>query len=328
MRVGVIGGGGMGQNHVRVLRNAGADLAGVADAMPGRAQQVGARMGVAAYPDVRSMLEDPAVEAVTIAVTTEAHAEVALAAIAAGKHLLVEKPLASTSKEAKDLVDAARRAGVVLATGHVERFNPVVEWAREATRKNQFGDIVGLQATRVGPMPPRATPEGVIHDLAVHDIDVVRYITQRDVQRVTAVSKLGGPAGTRGDHSTLVLDLGDGIAACLVSSWLTPMKVRKLAVTCKEGYLELDYIQQVGEVSHGHAKIDPTNLFDSPWEYEVRRFPMRRAEPLQIELMDFLEAAANGRAPRCTGEDGLRAVQVAEAAIESVARGQSVAGAS
>jgi predicted dehydrogenase len=174
LKIGVIGVGVMGSNHARVLSEmAGVTLVGVAD--PDRAQRdlVGRNLGCAVFADLEGLIAS-GVEAVTIAAPTHLHHDLALACIARGLHVLVEKPIAPTVEEGRAIVAAARRAGVTLMVGHVERFNPAVESIKRAIKGQ---NILSIAITRVGPFPPRMSNVGVVIDLAVHDIDLIRWFT-------------------------------------------------------------------------------------------------------------------------------------------------------
>jgi UDP-N-acetylglucosamine 3-dehydrogenase len=168
LRIGVVGVGTMGSNHARVLAGlSGVRLMGVADPDPAQRELVNRALGCPAVSDLDSLLKF-GVDAVTIAAPTHLHREIALACIARGIHVLVEKPIASTVEEGHDIIRAARRADVTLMVGHVERFNPAVQAIKEAIRGE---NILSIAITRVGPFPPRMSNVGVVIDLAVHDID-------------------------------------------------------------------------------------------------------------------------------------------------------------
>src|SRR5450756_1612736 len=174
LRVGVVGVGVMGSNHARVFIGLpGIELVGVADPDRKQADFVARTLGCAAVADVGELL-DLNVDAITIAAPTHLHRDIALACTARGVHILVEKPIASSVEEGNEIINAARRAGVTLMVGHVERFNPAVEAIKEALRNE---DILSIAITRVGPFPPRMSNVGVVIDLAVHDIDLIRWFT-------------------------------------------------------------------------------------------------------------------------------------------------------
>ena len=203
VKVGVIGVGSMGQNHARVLSELG-DLGGVADPDTKAGGAVGNRFTVSYFPDYKALLKEK-IEAVSICVPTSLHFKVAMDAIAAGKHLLVEKPMCESVRDAERLVKAARGAGVVLAVGHIERHNPVVESARRHLAAGTWGDLITAGARRVSNFPDRIRDVGVIMDLAIHDIDVLRYLIGKPDKSLRALlpqkpkkAAPGRPARTRG----------------------------------------------------------------------------------------------------------------------------------
>ncbi len=174
LRVGVVGVGIMGCNHARVFADLpGVKLIGIADPDATQREFVSGALGCAAHRDVEQLL-DSGLDAVTIAAPTHLHRDLALACIRRGVHVMVEKPIASTVEEGQAIISAAKRAGVGLMVGHVERFNPAVEAIKNAIRGE---DILSIAITRVGPFPPRMSNVGVVIDLAVHDIDLIRWFT-------------------------------------------------------------------------------------------------------------------------------------------------------
>src|SRR6202051_1218677 len=177
LRLGVVGVGVMGYNHARVLAEMpGVKLVGVADPDDKQADFVIRSLGCAAVPDTAHLIR-LGVDAVSIAAPTHLHRSIALTAIGHGIHVLVEKPIASTVEEGREIIAGARRARVTLMVAHVERFNPAVQAIKEAIREE---DILSIAITRVGPFPPRMSNVGVVIDLAVPDIDLIGWVTGSD----------------------------------------------------------------------------------------------------------------------------------------------------
>ncbi|TMD37691.1 MAG: Gfo/Idh/MocA family oxidoreductase, partial [Chloroflexi bacterium] len=190
IRVGVIGVGAMGRNHARVLHDlANVELAGMADQDAATAQQVGVATGTRGYQSYQELLERERPQAVVVAVPSDAHHPVVLDALAAGCHVLVEKPIAATVEQADDLVRAASKAKKVLAVGHIERYNPAVLELKRRLEEGQLGRVFQLHARRLGPFPRRVRDVGVVVDLATHDLDVMRYLTGTEIVRVYAETK-------------------------------------------------------------------------------------------------------------------------------------------
>ncbi|MGE3992786.1 Gfo/Idh/MocA family oxidoreductase, partial [Pseudorhodoplanes sp.] len=217
LRVGVVGVGIMGANHARVFAGLpDVQLIGVAD--PNRAQRdlVTRVLGTPAVDNLDALLEMD-IDAVTIAAPTHLHHEIALKCIARGLHILVEKPVASTVEEGRDIIGAARRAGVTLVVGHVERFNPAVQAIKQALAGE---DILSIAITRVGPFPPRMSNVGVVIDLAVHDIDLIRWFTDSEIVEVQP--QLSSAIAERGDIALLQFRTASGVLAHINTNWLTP----------------------------------------------------------------------------------------------------------
>ena len=185
-KVGVIGVGSMGQNHARIYSELG-NLVGVYDAFPESAQRVAKRLGTTPYASVEELLAK--VDAVSICTPTTTHFEVAQKAIELGKAALVEKPFTGEEDLARKLCELAEEHKVTLASGFVERFNPVVHVTKKALSSGRFGKLVSMGSRRVSSFPSRIRDVGVIKDLAIHDVDVIRYLTGLEVRSIYA---LGG----------------------------------------------------------------------------------------------------------------------------------------
>lgn len=322
LRVGVIGVGSMGQNHARVYSEI-ADLAGIADPDEAAGRAVCSRLRTPYFPAHHELLEKE-LDAVSICVPTEHHGKVALDAIRAGVPALVEKPLAASLAEAREIVDAAEAAGVPLAVGHVERHNPTVAAVKGHLDRGEFGDLITVSARRVSSFPSRVRDVGVVMDLGVHDIDILRYLVGSPV---ASVYSLGGRKVHESfeDHANLLLRFGNGVTGFVEVNWLTPMKVRMLSLTCLKNFVEVDYMDQTVTVSSSTlGPLDPFNLFHIPLEYHTQRIQVRREEPLRRELQDFLDAVERGRPPLVTGTDALETLRIAEAAAESARKGTVV----
>jgi UDP-N-acetylglucosamine 3-dehydrogenase len=321
LRVGVIGVGSMGQNHVRVYSEI-AELIGVHDAMNDQSRKVAQRFNVGSFDNLDDLLEK--VDAVSLCATTSAHFEMAKRVIAKGISLLVEKPFTGDSAKAEELTRLAEREGVTLAAGFIERFNPVVEVTKEAVGKGRFGKVVSVASRRVSSFPARIRDVGVIMDLGIHDIDVIRYMTGAEPVSVYA---LGGKFQNPNfeDYANLLLEMDDGSVAFVEVNWLTPMKVRKVSLTCSEGFAQLDYTDQSLEFSSStFSNMDPGDMFRLPLEFDVRRVSVKKEEPLKNELESFLAATEGHGRPGVDGRDAVRNLRVCEAAQESLRTGAKV----
>jgi len=264
------------------------------------------------------------VDAVSVCTPTAYHHDVAKKVISQGRSLLVEKPFTGSSKTALQLMETARAKGVVLASGFIERFNPIVTVARSAVQEGRLGDIISISSRRVSSFPSRIRDVGVIMDLGIHDVDVIRHITGKEVLSVYAV---GGRYQNTDfeDNANLVLEMEGGIHGSVEVNWLTPMKVRKVTMTCSAGFAQLDYTDQSMELSTTKVQeIDPSDMFRIPLEYDVRRISVKKEEPLKRELTDFLDAVEKGKEPKVSGADAVKNLRVCEAALESLRTGTKV----
>jgi UDP-N-acetylglucosamine 3-dehydrogenase len=302
LNVGVVGVGAMGHNHVRVYtRLKNANLMAVSDLMKGTLAEVSKKYNTVGFVDYDNVLKMPEIDAVSICVPTTYHYEVVMSAIEQGKHVLVEKPIAFTLKEAKDMVKAARKQGVKLATGHVERFNPAVLEAKKLLREKLIGEVVSVSAKRVGPFPPRIKDVGVTIDLAIHEVDVMAYLMD------SPVSKVYAHVGSRlekceyEDHAEIMMEFYNNAIGMLEVNWLTPYKKRQLEVTGTDGIISLDYIDQTVEIFGKNA----------------RNVRVPHHEPLMVELESFLNAIMLDEKPKITGEDGIHALKTVLAAMKS-----------
>jgi hypothetical protein len=298
-----VGVGVMGSNHARVFAEiAGVKLVGIADPDPSHREFVGHALGCKAYGDVSELLA-AGVDAVTIAAPTHLHHDIALKCIRAGAHVLVEKPIASTAEEARDIIAAARRAGVTLMVGHVERFNPAVEAIKDTIRGE---DILSIAITRVGPFPPRMSNVGVVIDLAVHDIDLIRWFTDSDITEVQP--QLSNAVAEREDIALLQFRTASGVLAHINTNWLTPFKARTVIVATRDKYVSGDLLTRQVTECYG---------FQPDGSYSMRHLSVGHAEPLRAELLSFVHAIGDGRTPPVTGEDGLASLEIAIACLEN-----------
>jgi predicted dehydrogenase len=297
LRVGVVGVGVMGSNHARVLAGlSGVSLAGVADPDRNQAELVGRALGCPAVASVDALL-DLKPDAVTIAAPTDLHHQVALQCMARGVHVLVEKPIASTVEEGREIVAAARRAGVTLMVGHVERFNPAVEAVKAAV---QGENILSIAITRVGPFPPRMSKVGVVIDLAVHDIDLIRWFTDSEIVEVQP--QLSSAVAEREDIALLQFRTASGVLAHINTNWLTPFKARTVIVATRGKYIMGDLLTRQVTECFG---------FQPDGSYSMRHLSVGHSEPLRSELTAFVEAVRTGSPPPVTGEQGVASLDIA-----------------
>lgn len=314
VKMAVIGAGSMGANHIRVINNLpGAELIAVIDQDVARA-----RTAVGKGPvEILSSIDDisPEVEAAVVAVPTAGHIAVASALARRGVNLLVEKPLASTVNEAEDLVATAESSGVILAVGHVERFNPAIY---ELPRL--LDQPVHFEASRISPFTPRVG-DGVIFDLMIHDIDIVCSLTGPNaiVSDVTGVARI--VKGDTEDIASVTMAFTSGHTATFNTSRLGQTKIRTLEITQSESAISVDLLRQDITISrmsqHEYLSDDGATRHRQSNVVEIP-FLETRGEPLALELVNFIESVRQGTAPHVDGTAGARAVQIAQRAVDSV----------
>ncbi|MFX0169273.1 MAG: Gfo/Idh/MocA family oxidoreductase [Candidatus Hodarchaeota archaeon] len=300
--VGVVGVGAWGKNHARVFSELDkANLIAIVDRDNDRARTLAKRFNTQHFSDVDDLLRLEDVDAITICTPTVTHADIALQAIEAGKHILVEKPMTDTVQQAHRIIDAAKSAKSILMVGFVERFNPSVQTAVEVIDEGNIGELVLGSARRLGPfVPERVADIGIIKDLAIHDIDIARYMVKQEATSVYAIA--GSLYHKYEDHANLVIRFDDKPTFFIECNWLTPHKLRGLNITGSRGVLSLDYISQ--EVSLG------TNQW-------IQKSTASWDEPLKHELTHFIQSVAQQQEPLTSGRDGLEALKIAEAALVS-----------
>jgi predicted dehydrogenase len=301
----------MGSNHARVLSEmAGVDLVGVVDPDRKQGEHVARTLGCAEFGDLDALIRS-GVDAVTIAAPTHLHHDLALTCIAHGIHVMVEKPIAPTVEEGRAIVAAARRAGVTLMVGHVERFNPAVESIKRAIKDQ---DILSIAITRVGPFPPRMSNVGVVIDLAVHDIDLIRWFTDSEIVEIQP--QLSSAVAEREDIALLQFRTASGVLAHINTNWLTPFKARTIHVATRDKYLIGDLLT---------LQVTECFGFQPDGSYSMRHLSVGYAEPLRAELLAFVNAIRSGRPPAVTGEEGVASLEVAIRCLDAGAATRSAA---
>jgi predicted dehydrogenase len=300
-KVGVIGVGHMGQNHVRVYSEMpGVDLAGVFDADDEQAALIAEEYGTTAY-SMDDLLE--VVDMVSVAVPTRFHASIARDCIDAGVDLLVEKPFVDDLEVGRELVRRAKEAGVTLQVGHIERFNPAITALSDIVADL---DIIAIEAHRLGPPINRDLGDSVVMDLMIHDVDIILSLVDAEVESVSAL-------GTRDtQYADAQIKFDDGTVVSLTASRLTQRKVRTLSVTADECRVDVDYISQSVDIHRNSLPEYIKQNGELRYRHEsiVEQPMVEKNEPLRDELTAFVQAAMDKTTPRVTGEDALRAIEV------------------
>jgi predicted dehydrogenase len=316
MRTGVVGAGGLGFHHIRILRDMqGPDFAGFFDSRPERAEQVSRELGVTAFPTLDALLD--VVQAVTIVVPTPAHFAVAQQVLARGIHAMIEKPIATSLEEADAMLALARANGALVQTGHVERFNRAIRAALPYVDAPRF-----IESDRLAPFNPRGADVAVVLDLMIHDIDLVHTLVGG---KAASVSAVGVPVLTPFvDIANARLTFDSGAVANITASRVSRERMRKLRIFQQSGYLSLDLGSGEGEFFRMRGDIDIAALAAAPLALEqfVERIPLRadEGEPLRLEFESFL-AAVRGESPiAVTGEAGREALAVALQIVKDIER--------
>ena len=324
-KVAVVGVGHLGRHHARILAEMPeVELVGVVDGRPQQAQAVAEACRTRAFADYRDLLDE--VDAVSVAVPTSAHREVAGAFLDRGIPTMVEKPLATTLLEAEQLVGLSEKSGALLQVGHIERFNPALSALESLAFRPKY-----ITAERLGTYTFRSTDIGVVLDLMIHDIDLLLSMVASPVKSVAAVG-----VSVFGDHEDVAnarVEFEDGTVANLTASRASFQAVRKMRLYGPEGYVGLDFAARQGTIirpserlRRGEIDLDGLDLTQAAAVKErifgkilrVDQVQGEGREPLALELEDFIQAVRTGSRPRVTGLDALRAVRLADQVLQSL----------
>jgi predicted dehydrogenase len=292
VKVGVAGVGHMGKEHARIYSELQeAELVGVHDSNPDTARKIAAKCKTRAFGSLEEMVD--AVDAASIVTPTSTHLAIAEPFLKRGKHVLVEKPIAMDTEEARKLVDLAEKHGAKLAVGHVERFNPVLVALEERLGRPRF-----IEAHRLSPYPGRSTDIGVVMDLMIHDLEIILHLVRSPV---TSVDAVGVPVLSKGeDIANARIRFANGCVANLTTSRISPEKLRKIRVFQDDAYLSLDYMKQEGEI---YKRLDGKITRD--------KIPVMKGEPLKNQLAEFVMNVRENTDPRVAGAHGFEALKLA-----------------
>lgn len=297
LRVGVIGVGHLGKHHARILSAMpGVELVGVADKNLGRATEIASEYRTRPSLDPRELMGK--VDAVTVAVPTETHLEIARPFLLSGVPTLVEKPMARSLAEADELIAAAAKAGTLLAVGHTERFNPAVVAASALIDDPRF-----IEVHRLGTFPERSLDIDVVFDVMIHDLDVILSLVKSEVESIDAVGV--AVLTKRFDIANVRVRFKNGCMANLTASRISRERVRKIRFFQHDAYISIDYADQKVE------RFTLNRLLGIP-KIDGGDVPVERDEPLARELADFVDAVKTGRRPLVDGEQGRRALALAD----------------
>ena len=310
LKIGVVGVGFWGSNHVRVLRELeSVEMKAVCDIDLEKAKNVAKKFGVPKYyQNLDDMLNREELDAVTVCTPSVSHAEIAVRILESGLNVFVEKPLASNPDGCLRIIDAAKSNNRFVMTGFIERFNPAVSKAIELLKAGEIGEVIMSHARRIGWWPLRIGDVGVVKDTAIHDIDLTRYIFGQEPAGVYA---RGGSLRHRfEDHVQAMMIFEDeSRVAFIEANWLTPRKKREMLITGNEGVISIQFLTQVISLEKADVVIEPI---------------LKWKEPLRIELSHFIESLLSRKRPLVDAIDGTKAVIIAESILESMKKNRPI----
>jgi len=292
IRCGVVGVGHLGQHHARIYAALSAcDLAGVYDVNATQANEIATRYGCAAFDSLEALSK--ACDAVSVVTPTDRHCEVALTLLQKTCHLLIEKPLCVNQNEAERILSAAHQSGSIVQVGHIEHFNPVMDFLEGAVNKPQF-----ITADRLAPYNIRGTEVGVVLDLMIHDIGIIIELVKSPITNIESVGV--NVLSQTEDIANARLTFENGCVANINTSRVSQKKVREIRVFQPATYLSLDFMNQRGHL----LRKDGLNLTKED-------IPIEKEEPLMSELASFVNCATHYQEPKVSGLQGKSALEVA-----------------
>lgn len=324
LKVGVVGTGHLGKLHTKMFKSIdNCELIGIFDSNPGQVKIVSEEFGVQSSDSLEHLLNN--VDAVSIAATTTAHFQIAKKCFEKGIHVFIEKPITATIPEAEEIVEIAKQKGLILQVGHIERFNPALVSMEKYMLEPKF-----IQTDRLAQFNPRGTDVAVVLDLMIHDIDIILSLVKSDVKEVHA-----NGVAIVSDHLDIAnarLQFENGAVANVTASRISQKKMRKMRIFQQDGYIALDFITGTAEmfklqslneetlpsqISFGEIGVGDKKkrlVYEQPQQKEINA--------LQYELQLFVNSVLNNQQPTVTGEDGLRALKVAEIIIKKIDESQ------
>ena len=308
-KLAVVGVGGWGKNHARVLHEIGA-LAAVCDSDIVRSKEIADRYRVKCYSSLDEMLDtESTLDGCLVCTPTKSHYTIAKKIMEKEINVFVEKPLSFSSTECEELIAATERKKVILTSGYIERFNPAVQDVKEIIEKKTYGDLLMMEFHRENRMPIHITDIGIIYDTSVHDIDTAMFLF--DARPDVVFARAGKKIHTYEDFATIMLGFSDHKVAIIASNWITPKKVRRFSAVCMDGIITGDFITQEVKIDEEGSTIIP------------RR--QKFQEPLTLELKSFVDAI-DGKVSKqfVSAMDATNVTKIAEAALLSSNTGSPI----
>jgi UDP-N-acetylglucosamine 3-dehydrogenase len=308
LKIAVIGTGGWGKNHVRVLSDLGV-LCAICDSDEDRVLRISKKYKINSYSNLKELFEkEPDLDACIVCTPTKTHFSIALEIIKRKINVFVEKPLSFSSVECEELTKLSKRYGVVLTSGYVERFNPAIQDLKKIIEENTYGELLMMEFHRENRMPLHIKDVGIIYDTSVHDIDTALFIF--DSKPTVVFARSGKRFHSSEDFATIMLGFQDQKVAIIASNWITPKKVRRFSAVCSEGIITGDFITQEIKIDDETKTVIPRRQFQ---------------EPLTLELENFLQAVSGKKTKFLVSpEDATAVTKIAEAALISSNTGAPV----
>jgi UDP-N-acetylglucosamine 3-dehydrogenase len=309
-KLAIVGVGGWGKNHARVLHDLGS-LVAICEIDLQRGKEIADKYGTRLYSSIDDMLDkERKLDACLVCTPTKTHSIIAKRIMEKGINVFVEKPLALSSKECEEMMDIAEKKKVILTSGYIERFNPVVQEVKRLIDCSKYGDLLMMEFHRESRMPSHVKDVGIIYDTSVHDIDTAMYLF--DSKPIVVFARTGKKFHSFEDFATIMLGFEDQRVAIIASNWITPKRVRRFSAVCTDGIITGDFISQEIRIDDMDATTIPRREFK---------------EPLSVEITSFLDGVAgtqNSVNPLVSSIEATRVTKVAESAILSSNTGSPI----
>jgi UDP-N-acetylglucosamine 3-dehydrogenase len=301
VKIGIIGVGGWGKNHSRVLHDFGV-LTSICDMDKIKAKNMATRYNVNYYGSIDDMIDTESLDACLVCTPTKTHYPVATKLMEKGINVFVEKPLSYSSKECEEMIQIAKKNKISLTCGYIERFNPAVQEVKKILSENMYGELLMIEFHRENRMPLHIKDVGIIYDTSVHDIDTAIYLFGSKPNVVFA--RAGKIFHSFEDFSNIILGFGKDRVAVISSNWITPKKVRNFSAVCTDAIINGDFIKQ-------EITIEDSLCTTTPRRQNL-------VEPLSLELRNFIEVIEGKRDhPEVSPEEATNVTKIAEAALLS-----------
>lgn len=314
----VIGVGVMGTNHIRVLSSMeNVIITAISDTDENKLNTIGTQFNISKkYKDYKELLKNENLDGVVVAVPASFHKKVVFDCIDAGVNILLEKPISHDIKEAQEIIDKAKGKNIVLLVGHIERFNPVIAKIKEFIDQGNLGEIYLVNSTRIGPFPKRlyGLQEGVLIDISVHDVDIIRYLVG-EINQVYAQLLF---SGNQEIYAKSLFKIGKNARGSSEFSWISPKRLRSIEIYGLKGMLKADYFaQELTFYENNDAEVERSLEKGTISAGKIVEIPILKQEPLRVELSHFIDCIKNNKNPLISPEDAKRAVEVAIAILKS-----------